>query len=118
MTVRLLLDENLSERLLATLDQRFPGSQHIRLLGLGGAPDGHLWERAKQDELVLVTKDEDFVVLSVLGGPPPKVIWLNVGNANNAHTAALLLQQAPAIEAFVADPESGFLALGFGPGPS
>jgi hypothetical protein len=34
---QLLLDENLSERLLPLLIERFPHSTHLRLIGLGGA---------------------------------------------------------------------------------
>ncbi|MCX5960967.1 MAG: hypothetical protein NT053_14480 [Cyanobacteria bacterium] len=34
---QLLLDENLSERLLPLLIERFPHSTHVRLIGLGGA---------------------------------------------------------------------------------
>ena len=74
MAVRLLLDENLSERLVLTLAPRFMGSLHVRQLGLGGTADVRLWELAITEGCVLVTKDEDFVKLSVLRGPPPKVI--------------------------------------------
>ena len=47
MSVQLLLDENLSERLLPLLFDRFPDVSHVRLLGLGGADDLTLWERAR-----------------------------------------------------------------------
>ena len=111
MTLRLLLDENLSERLLSRLVARFPGSQHVRLLGLGGAPDQELWDLAARDGYVLVTKDEDFLALSASRGSPPKVVCLAIGNASNAQTADLLLQQAEAIERFWDHPEAGFLLL-------
>jgi len=39
VNVRLLLDENLSERLLPLLADRFPASTHVRLIGLNGAED-------------------------------------------------------------------------------
>jgi len=38
--LKLLLDENLSERLLAELQRSFPGSTHVRLVGLERADDG------------------------------------------------------------------------------
>ena len=47
MSVRLLLDENLSERLLPMILDRFPDSSHVRLLGLGGAEDLVIWEKAR-----------------------------------------------------------------------
>ena len=114
MPVRLLLDENLSERLLPGLSARFPGSVHSRALGFGGASDVALWDLAFREGLVLVTKDEDFVTLSVLRGTPPKIVWLNVGNASNAEVRALLLGHADAIERFAEHPDAGFLALAFG----
>ena len=40
MSLSLLLDENLSEKLLPLLFERFPDSRHVRLIGLGGADDG------------------------------------------------------------------------------
>ena len=89
MSLRFLLDENLSERLLPSLQSAFPGSVHVRQLGMAGTADVALWETAIRDNLVLVTKDEDFVSLSVLRGTPPKVLWLNIGNASNAMTSAL-----------------------------
>ena len=52
--------------------------------------------------------------LSVLRGPPPKVIWLNAGNVANSVVSSLILQNADAIEEFVAHPELGVLALGLG----
>jgi predicted nuclease of predicted toxin-antitoxin system len=111
VSVRLLLDENLSERLLPLLSHRFPDSSHVRLLSLGGADDPVIWERARSEGALLVTKDEDFLRLSVTRGFPPKVICLAIGNAGNAATAALLLAHVEAIEAFSTHPEAGFLLL-------
>lgn len=114
VALRFLLDENLSERLLLSLAPRFAASLHVRQLGLGGTTDVHLWELAITEHCVLLTKDEDFVKLSVLRGPPPKVVWLNVGNAATTVITHLVLQNAAAIEAFAEHPELGFLALGIG----
>ena len=112
MAVRLLLDENLSERLLPRLADLFPGSTHVRSLGQGGASDQSVWEMARTGEFILVTRDEDFVTLSVLRGAPPKVIWLNVGNARNAAIESLLRAGANDIERFAAHEEYSFLAIG------
>jgi len=112
VSVRLLLDENVSERLVRTLAPRFSASLHVRTLGRGGASDSDIWDLAVRESCVLVTRDEDFVSLSVVRGPPPKVIWLNVGNARTDAITRLMLGSADAIESFVAHPDSGFLALG------
>jgi predicted nuclease of predicted toxin-antitoxin system len=44
--VRLLFDEQLSEELLALLQDVFPGSLHIRTLGAGGFADATVWQLA------------------------------------------------------------------------
>ena len=87
MTPRLLLDDNLSERLVPLLTPRVPDSQPIRLLGFSGANDHILWELARREGYVLVSKDEDFLDLSVSRGCPPKVVCLAIGNASNTRTA-------------------------------
>ena len=95
----------------------FRSSRHIRLLGLSGASDTEIWEQARLSGAMLVTKDEDFLQLSIRRGFPPKVICLAIGNAGNAATAALLLDQADVIEAFGSHPDAGFLVLRFPQSP-
>jgi predicted nuclease of predicted toxin-antitoxin system len=107
----LLLDENLSERLLPFLLDNFPGSQHIRQQGLGGAPDREIWDYALENDFMLVTKDEDFIRLSISLGHPPKVVCMAIGNANNETTAAVLLQSIEVISQLAVNPEAGFLVL-------
>jgi len=41
--VTLLLDQNLSYRLVAALHKEFPGSQHVRDVGLKDATDEAVW---------------------------------------------------------------------------
>ena len=59
----LLLDENLSYKLVSRLSHEFPDIQAvIKVIDLGdGASDTRIWEYAKSNSLVLFTKDKDFV---------------------------------------------------------
>jgi predicted nuclease of predicted toxin-antitoxin system len=113
VAVRLLLDENLSERLLPSLAEFFPGSKHIRSLTNIGISDRAAWDLARATGFILTTRDEDFVGMSVLRGAPPKVVWLNVRNSRNAVIAALLESHATDLERFVEHEEYTFLAIGF-----
>ena len=113
MAVRLLFDENLSERLLQPLAELFPDSEHIRNLTSTGASDRLLWDLARTSRFILTTRDEDFVGMSVLQKAPPKVLWLNVGRSRNAVIAALVQSHAADIERFAAHDEYTFLAIGF-----
>jgi predicted nuclease of predicted toxin-antitoxin system len=109
--VRLLFDEQLSARLCSLLVE-YPGSLHVRLIGLGGASDEAVWSAAAERGCVLVTKDEDFHRLSVLRGAPPKVVWLRVGNASTEDIARMLRERHGDVLRFASQEEATFLALG------
>lgn len=78
--MKLLFDENLSPKLVARLAKEFPHSAHVDRIGLGGADDALVWEYAKSEGYILVSKDADFHEKSLLLGYPPKVIWIRRGN--------------------------------------
>jgi predicted nuclease of predicted toxin-antitoxin system len=44
------------------------------------AEDRAIWEYAKANDFILVSRDADFPDMPILFGPPPKVIWLRCGN--------------------------------------
>lgn len=56
MSVRPLLDENLSERLLPGFSACFPGSVHSRSIGFGGASDPELWDMELALKTVIVSE--------------------------------------------------------------
>lgn len=80
--MRLLFDQNLSYRLLPALEDLFPGSLHVHLLGLAEADDLSIWNYAKEHQLIIVTQDSDYSDWNKLRGAPPKIIWLRCGNAS------------------------------------
>ncbi len=108
---RLLFDENLSPGLPALLLDRFPGSVHVRDVGLERADDLAVWEHARAHGLAIVTKDDDFRQRSFLCGAPPKVIWVRLGNCRTAAVVALLAERADVIHRFLADATSSLLTL-------
>lgn len=104
--MKLLLDENISYRLVRTLDQVFPGTAHVTdISGLKG--DHAIWEHAKVDGFVLITFDSDFVQIAALRGAPPKIILLTLRNPRHAAIASLLMMRKEQIERFVEDVEEG-----------
>jgi len=109
--MKLLLDENLSVRLVRLLAVPYPGSSHPDLLGLRGATDTTLWQLAREQGLVLVSKDDDFRQRSLLLGHPPKVVWLGIGNTSTSAVSALLTREVAGITAFINDPETALLIL-------
>jgi predicted nuclease of predicted toxin-antitoxin system len=92
--MKLLLDQNLSFRLVEPLQDTYPDTTQVRLVSLEHAGDRTVWEYAREHGFVIVTKDSDFHELSLLAGPPPKVIWLRVGNAPTRAVLELLTGRA------------------------
>lgn len=109
--MRLLFDQNLSRRLVRLLATEYPGSEHVEGSGLLGADDQAVWQYAKAQGLIIVSKDSDFRHLALLHGPPPKVIWLRVGNGPTAVVEALLRTRLADVQAFAADPALSLLVL-------
>lgn len=109
--MKLLFDENLSPHLAVRLAGEFPGSVHVRAVGLQSKPDGSVWEYAKSHGLVIVSKDADFLQRSLVLGAPPKVVALMVGNSPTPVIESLLRQSADMVRGFVEDPRSTLLVL-------
>ena len=109
--MKLLLDENISRRLLPILAASFPGSSHVVLEGLGQASDAEVWQFAKQHGFVVVTKDEDFTALSSLYGRPPCVVKLSVGNCDNDQVARMLMSRCEQVKDQFSDPEVSMVEL-------
>ena len=109
--LKLLFDQNLSPRLVNSLAQAFPGSIHVRQVGLASANDETVWNHAREHGLLIVTKDDDFRQRSFLHGAPPKVIWVNLGNCRTSEIENLLRNQTDRISAFAADEEAALLVL-------
>lgn len=111
MGLKLLFDQNLSHRLLSRLADVFPGSVHVRPLGLDRSPDDRIWQYAKAAGYCIVTQDADFAERSRLYGSPPKVVWLRCGNATPQEVEGILRHHAPLIAEMIQDPTAGYVEV-------
>lgn len=109
--MRLLLDANLSFRLIPLLRPHFPDSIHVKDIGFSRADDGSIWDYARTNGFVIVSKDSDFHQLSFVKGAPPKVIWIQRGNCPTDHIANLLIENRVAIQSLIENEQNTFLAL-------
>ena len=97
--MKLLLDQNLSFRLLEALEPIYPGSTQVKFVNLGQRDDLTVWRFAKDNDFTIVTKDSDFHEFSVVFGSPPKVIWLKCGNRTKSYVRGLLLDNQEEVKA-------------------
>ena len=79
--------------------------------GLAEADDYTIWQYAGAYGYVLVSKDNDFRQLAFLHGPPPKVVWLRVGNVGTTTIGELLRLSADQLGVFVASADESLLVL-------
>lgn len=109
--MKLLFDENLSFKLCQSIADLFPGSGHVRLLGLSESDDPAVWDYAKANGFAIVSQDADFAEMAALMGSPPKVIWLRAGNQSKTVMATLIRRHAELINAFGNDDDTACLEV-------
>src|SRR6266404_6319101 len=90
--VKLLFDQNLSHRLVKAFA-------------------GPVWDYAKENGFVIVSKDSDFHQRSFLYGHPPKVVWIRRGNCSTAVIEEILREHRDDVVKFAESEQGSFLAL-------
>jgi len=98
--MKLLLDENLSDRIIDKIIDLYPNSQHVKTLGLINTDDAIIWEFAKMNSFVIISKDSDFHQRSLLYGHPPKFIYLRIGNSPTSKIVQILRDNLDTITQF------------------
>lgn len=96
--MKLLLEENLSRRIVPFIQESYPGSTQVALIGMEQADDKIIRQYAVDNGFVMTTKDADFYEMNLVYGQPPKIIWLKMGNQAKAATIKTLLDNQYTIE--------------------
>jgi predicted nuclease of predicted toxin-antitoxin system len=109
--VNILLDQNISFRVVGLLSNVFENVKQVKQAGLTDASDLEIWNYALNNNCVIVTFDSDFIDLSNLNGFPPKIVWLRFGNSSNLKIANKLLSKADEIKEFIINPDVAFLEI-------
>ena len=109
--MKLLFDLYISPRLVLALSDIYPGSMHVKDVELDMADDWIVWEFAKKDNYIIVTKDTDFSEFSLIAGTPPKVIWIRRGNCSTRAIEMILRNNYEEIKQLAQDSELGVLTL-------
>ena len=89
--MKIWVDAQLSPHLAPWLNERFEIEAYsVRWLGYRDASDEAIFAAAREADAAVMTKDRDFLNLLDIHGPPPKVIWITMGNTSNAHMRRVL----------------------------
>lgn len=109
--MNLLLDQNISFRVVALLINTFENVKQVKELNLTDASDLDIWNYALKNKFTIVSFDGDFIDLANLKGSPPKIIWLRFGNSSNLRIANKLLSKSNEIKEFTLNSEIAFLEI-------
>ena len=90
------LDAQLPPKLVHYIHHRFNVKAiALRDLGLRDASDIEIFNKAKEADAVIMTKDSDFANLYFRFGAPPKIIIINCGNVTNKYLEIFLQDRFP-----------------------
>ena len=109
--LKLLLDENLSDKIVSRILDLYPDSSHVKQHNLVRTSDTVIWDFAGKNDFIIVSKDSDFHQRSLLRGAPPKFIFIKAGNGPTSHITGLLRSNYILIAAFANDAASSILIL-------
>jgi predicted nuclease of predicted toxin-antitoxin system len=95
--VKIWVDAQLSPSIAAWINRTFDGldAKSVCALGLRDAKDLEIFEEAKKADVVVMSKDDDFLQLIEEKSTPPKLIWITCGNTSNAKMREILSAALP-----------------------
>ena len=109
--MNLLLDQNISFRVVQLISSAFENVKQVKQIGLTDALDVQIWDYAFKHGYSIITFDSDFIELSNLKGFPPKIIWLRLGNSSNLKIANKVLSKSAEIAEFLLRTDLAFLEI-------
>jgi len=96
--MRFLVDAQLPIGLARMLEQHGHQSKHVADLMMMETSDRDIWKWAKQSKSILISKDEDFVILHCADEQPVPLIWVRVGNTRRKELLEWFERLLPLIE--------------------
>ena len=97
--MKILLDANISWKLVNKLTPFFNECAHVDYIGLKvPTEDMDIWNYALENDFIIITKDGDFLNLMDIYGFPPKVVLIRTGNNSSQALLELLIDAKEKIE--------------------
>lgn len=109
--MKILLDENISWRIIKELADSFNEVFHVNQI-FGKRPmDTDIWNYARENQFMIITYDSDFIDISELRGAPPKIIWFRFGNASRNYIINKIKSNIDRIKELYNDDELNILEI-------
>lgn len=81
--MRFLIDAQLPPALKSLFIDAGHDAAHVADVGMLTESDATIGAYAAEAEMIIVTKDEDFVTMRRLSSRAPRVVWVRIGNATS-----------------------------------
>ena len=110
--MRLILDANISWRIIQIIGPHFETCVHVEQTPLKSqAKDADIWNYAREHDLMVVSNDDDFRNLINTRSFPPKLILLRTGNQSTRFIADILVKHKDEIERLYRASDYGLLEI-------
>ena len=97
--MRFLVDNQLPAALARFLTARGLDCQHVTDLGLAQSSDIEIWRYVAAQQMILISKDEDFLHLAEGPGASVQLVWVRLGNCRRQALLAAFESLWPRIQA-------------------
>jgi len=97
--VRFLVDNQLPAALARWISAQGLDCHHVLDLGLAEASDAEIWRYAADQDVVLISKDEDFFHFATRPGSTARLLWVRLGNCRRAGLLSVFEAVWPRIQA-------------------
>lgn len=101
--MKFLIDNQIPPALAYWLVKSGFDAVHVLDRGLASSPDRELWQIAKSEDRIMITKDEDFFILATRPDETGRLLWLRVGNFRTHALVGLIEGQLQAITSAFAE---------------
>jgi predicted nuclease of predicted toxin-antitoxin system len=88
--LKFVVDNQLPAALAGWLRSRGEDAVHVLEREQARADDRLIWREASAEQRIVVSKDEDFVLLASRPGDSGRLLWLRLGNCRTADLIARL----------------------------
>jgi len=95
--MQFLIDTQLPSALARYLIAQGHQAEHVLELEMAQAKDKVIWNYAKANRAIIVSKDEDFIAMHLRFGEGPQVVWVRCGNLRRAALLALFASALPSV---------------------
>lgn len=109
--MKLLIDQNISIRVVDSISDIFPDSQHVLSVSLNDASDLEIWEYASKNDFTLISTEEQSFDRNIVSKDGPKIIYVKGELMNTTKLEWTLRVNEDMVNEFISEESTTCLQL-------